>query len=473
MLFNSFVYIILFLPIAVSGYYLLGRCKHPSLSRYLLVAASLIFYTCGGLRFLPLLLLSISINYCLGEGILCSGNGGEKRGRKALLASGIAFNVLLLGAFKYADFFIANINALAHSNMAPLGLAMPLAISFYTFRQIAFLVDCYRGDAIQGSFMDYCLFVSFFPSLIAGPIVRHREIMPQFAQDNGQKIDYRNLSLGLTVFFLGLVKRVVIADTFGLWADAGFVPGSSYTFIEAWASSLSYTFQIYFDFSGYTDMAIGSAYFFNIRLPFNFDSPYKALTIQDFWRRWHITLSRFLRDFIYIPLGGNRKGEAWIYVNLMITFLIGGLWHGAGWTFVLWGGLHGLALVIYRLWHRWGVRLPMLAAGFITFNFVNIAWVFFRAESIRDALSLLKGMSGLTGLTGGTLFAQIKGKQELFSMVILTVTLAILFFVKNTNGIPERFAPTRFRLACQVAIILLGLLFLNSILPKEFIYFDF
>ncbi len=474
MLFNSFIYIFVLLPVAVSGYFLLGRNKHIPLSRYLLVAFSLLFYGYGGLHYLPVLLFSVGINYCIGAGILRYGNTVEAGIKKGLLTSGIVFNILFLGGFKYSDFFIANINALAHPGMAPLGLIMPLAISFYTFQQIAYLVDCYRGDAQKSSFRDYCLFVTFFPQLIAGPILRQREIMPQFDHPDQSRVDYRNLSLGLTIFFIGLAKRVVIADTFGLWADAGFGPGASYTFVEAWITSLSYTFQIYFDFSGYTDMAIGSAYFFNIRLPFNFDSPYRALNIQDFWRRWHITLSRFLKDYIYIPLGGNRKGEARIYGNLLITFLIGGIWHGAGWTFVLWGALHGLACVIYHMWHKWGVRLPKLLAGFITFNFINIAWVFFRAESIGDALNVLKAMFGFTAtLSGGILFENISGKQQNFTWLILVVSLVTIFFMNNTNSIPERFQPTRWRLAYGVAIILLGLLFLNSTMPREFIYFDF
>lgn len=473
MLFNSFAYIFVLLPFAVSGYLLLGRFKNLPFSRYFLIAVSLLFFAYGGVYSLPYLLVSIVVNYLVGEGILRRRNAGDESVGKVFLACGVIFNVLFLGAFKYADFFITNINALSSSRIAPLGIVMPLAISFYTFKQIAYIVDCHRGDARKSSLSEYCLFVTFFPQLIAGPIVRQREIMPQFDQVRQTGIDYRNLTLGLTIFSLGLVKRVVIADTFGLWADAGFAAGASHTFLEAWISSLSYTFQIYFDFSGYTDMAIGSAYFFNIRLPFNFDSPYKAVNIQDFWRRWHITLSSFLRDYIYIPLGGSRNGEARVYANLMITFLIAGLWHGAGWTFVMWGGMHGLACGIYRMWHRWGFKLPKLLAGFITFNFINIAWVFFRAGSIRDALDILRAMFGLTVFSGGSLFENISGKQQNITWVILVISLATMFFMKNTNGIPERFKPTRWRLAFQVAVILLGLLFLNSTMPKEFIYFDF
>lgn len=443
------------------------------LSRCMLAAVSLLFFICGGLHSLPHLLASIGGNYVLGRGILRYGDGAGAGMRKGLLAGGIVFNVLFLGIFKYADFFATNIGLLTPSGIAPLGLVMPLAISFYTFQQIAYLVDCYRGDAVKSSFLDYCLFVTFFPQLIAGPILRQRELMPQFGPTSHTAIDYRNLSIGLAIFSLGLVKRVVFADTFGLWADAGFSAGATHTFVEAWISSLSYTFQIYFDFSGYTDMAIGSAYFFNIRLPFNFDSPYKALSIQDFWRRWHITLSRFLRDYIYIPLGGNRRVEARVYSNILITFLIGGLWHGAGWTFLLWGALHGVASIIQRLWHRWGLRLPKVLAWLITFNFINFAWVFFRAESLRDALEVIKAMCGLTVFSGGALFEHISGKQQNFTWLILVVSVVTVFFMKNTNSIPDRFVPTGWRLAYQVAVILTGLLFLNSMMPSEFIYFDF
>lgn len=473
MLFNSFTYIFVLLPAAIAGYFLLGRCKYSPLSRYFLLAVSLLFYIYGGLQYLPSLIFSIGINYGVGEAILRYGNTVKADGKKILLVVGAVFNILFLGVFKYADFFVANINDFIKAEIAPLKLIMPLAISFYTFQQIAYLVDCYRGDAQKSSLLDYCLFITFFPQLIAGPILRQREIMPQLNQFLLPKIDYKNFTLGFVLFSFGLVKCVVFADTFGLWADSGFKYGVSYTFTEAWISSLSYTFQIYFDFSGYTDMAIGSAYFFNIRLPFNFNSPYKAINIQDFWRRWHITLSRFLRDYIYIPLGENRKSEIVTCGNILITFLIGGLWHGAGWTFILWGAMHGLAYVIYRIWQRWDVKLPKLIAGFITFNFINISWVFFRSESVKDAMNMLKAMIGFTTFTGGILFENISGKQKDFGWIIFVISLIVIFFMKNTNSLTERFQPTHWRLAYQVAIILLGLLFLNSIMPKEFIYFDF
>lgn len=251
-----------------------------------------------------------------------------------MLILGIMANIALLGYFKYSDFFIENINDVFKTNMALLNLTLPLAISFFTFQQIAYLVDSYKGKTQEYDVVNYAVFVTFFPQLIAGPIVHHKEMMPQFAYASNNRINAENISRGLFIFAIGLFKKVVIADTFAIYANEGFDVAKVLSFYEAWATSLSYTFQLYFDFSGYTDMAIGLALLFNIVLPFNFNSPYKALNIQDFWRRWHMTLSRFLRDYIYIPLGGNRKGTVLTYRNLMATFVIGGLWHGAAWTFV-------------------------------------------------------------------------------------------------------------------------------------------
>jgi len=278
-------------------------------------------------------------------------------------------------------------------------ITLPLAISFFTFQQIAYLIDSYRKETKEYDFLNYALFVTFFPQLIAGPIVHHKEMMPQFASKWNLIKNYKNIALGIFIFSIGLFKKVVIADTFAQWSNHGFDVAKSLNLYEAWATSLSYTFQLYFDFSGYTDMAIGAALLFNIKIPINFNSPYKATSIQDFWRRWHITLSRFLRDYIYIPLGGNRKGKFKTYNNLMVTFLIGGIWHGAGWMFVIWGLLHGMALVIQKIWNEMGFKMHMFLAWFITFNFLNITWVFFRAKEWNDALKVLKGMFGQTGIS--------------------------------------------------------------------------
>jgi D-alanyl-lipoteichoic acid acyltransferase DltB (MBOAT superfamily) len=271
-------------------------------------------------------------------------------------------------------------------------ILLPLGISFFTFTQIAYLVDSYRGEAKEYDFLNYALFVTFFPHLIAGPILHHRDMMSQFASRWTLAVRYRNIIPGLFIFSIGLFKKVVIADTFAIWANTGFDGGKTLYFFSAWATSLSYTFQLYFDFSGYCDMAIGASLLFNIWLPINFNSPYKALDIQDFWRRWHMTLSRYLRDYLYIPLGGNRCSTGRVYFNLMATFVLGGLWHGASWMFIIWGALHGAALVTHRVWKSLDWRLPKFAAWFLTFGFINLSWVFFRAKTFDDAHRVIGGM---------------------------------------------------------------------------------
>ena len=394
MLFNSYEFIFAFLPLSFFIYFFLLEKRLVTGAKGFLVFASLFFYSWWNIAYLPLILSSMLFNYVVGNSL----NENFKKVRihkKYLLTFGIVSNLTLLGYFKYTDFFLENFNLAFDGSVPLLHLALPLAISFFTFQQIAYLVDSYRGETAEYDFLNYALFVTFFPQLIAGPIVHHAEMMPQFASKWNLVKNYKNIATGLFIFSIGLFKKVVIADTFAKWATAGFDHAEVLNLIEAWATSLSYTFQLYFDFSGYTDMAIGAALLFNIKLPINFNSPYKALDIQDFWRRWHITLSRFLRDYIYIPLGGNRKGSFRTYTNLLATFILGGIWHGAGWTFVFWGFLHGMALVIHRGWKALGFNMPKVLAWFITFNFINIAWVFFRAKEWEDALKVLNGMFSL------------------------------------------------------------------------------
>ncbi|WP_313305730.1 MBOAT family O-acyltransferase, partial [Stutzerimonas balearica] len=345
MLFNSPEFILFFLPITFIIYTALDRQGLYAPARLFLVTSSLFFYGWWNIAYLPLLIGSVLVNFGIGTQLNSAALRQKFMWRKALLAGGITANLAVLAYFKYADFLIGNLNTAFDTPFALPEIVLPLAISFFTFQQIAYLVDNYRTGETEQSFVNYALFISFFPQLIAGPIVHHKEMMPQFALRTGVQELYRNISLGLFIFSIGLFKKVILADTFAQWATLGFDEKSTLGFLEAWMTSFSYTFQLYFDFSGYTDMAIGAALLFNIRLPINFNSPYKALTIQDFWRRWHITLSRFLRDYLYIPLGGNRGGQWRTCINLMITFILGGLWHGAGWMFVCWGALHGAALV--------------------------------------------------------------------------------------------------------------------------------
>lgn len=391
MLFNSFEYILLFLPVTFFIYFFLNQKRLTVASRGFLVCASLFFYSWWNPIYLPLILLSVLFNYVIGSS-LSKEKEHKKVNAKTLLTIGIMANVGLLGYFKYADFFISNVNFALGSDISLLHLGLSLAISFFTFQQIAYLVDSYRGETHEYDFLNYAVFVCFFPQLIAGPIVHHKEMMPQFANIRNKVINYKNITAGLFIFSIGLCKKVLIADTFAIWATHGFDNAQILNFGEAWATSLSYTFQLYFDFSGYADMAIGCALLFNIKIPINFNSPYKAVDIQDFWRRWHITLSNFLKDYIYIPLGGNKLGNFRTYTNLMATFVIGGVWHGAGWTFVFWGFLHGLALVVHRVWKQLGFGINKIVAWFITFNFVNFSWVFFRAKDWDDAFKVLNGM---------------------------------------------------------------------------------
>jgi len=412
-------------------------------------------------------------NYIIGNSLnKNSGEGHHKFSKKTLLTFGILFNIALLGYFKYSDFFIENFNLAFNTNAELLHLALPLAISFFTFQQISYLVDSYKQETKEYDFLNYALFVTFFPQLIAGPIVHHKEMMPQFAKTRNKIKNYKNIALGLFIFSIGLFKKVVIADTFAVWATQGFDVATTLNLFEAWATSLSYTFQLYFDFSGYTDMAIGAALLFNIKLPINFNSPYKATDIQDFWRRWHITLSRFLKDYIYIPLGGNRKGEFRTYNNLMATFIIGGIWHGAGWTFVFWGFLHGLALVIHRAWSKLGFKIWTWLAWLITFNFINIAWVFFRAKEWDDAVKVLSGMVNFNMIGSIKSLLNFGGdKIDNVFTLLLFFSIFIILKLKNTNELMNNFKPNALNIILMSLSFAFAFLSFNKI--SEFLYFNF
>lgn len=378
---------------------MLNNCRLIAAGKCWLVACSLFFYGYWDISYIPLLLGSILFNFIIGGAVNPYTKKNRFRiSRKILLSIAITVNLIFLGYFKYTNFFIDNINYLADTELSFRHIVLPLGISFYTFTQIAFIVDSFRGQAKEYDFINYTLFVTFFPHLIAGPILHHKEMMTQFRSKWTWAINYRNIFMGLFIFSIGLFKKIIIADNFAVYADRGFTPGAPQDFLSSWATSLSYTFQLYFDFSGYCDMAIGAALLFNIWLPLNFNSPYKSINIQDFWRRWHITLGRYLRDYIYIPLGGNRNSHARIYGNLLATFMLGGLWHGASWMFIIWGALHGGALIIHRWWKEREYSMPKSIAWFVTFLFVNVAWVFFRAHSIEDAKRILYGMGNISSL---------------------------------------------------------------------------
>ncbi|MBN1794139.1 MAG: MBOAT family protein [Candidatus Omnitrophica bacterium] len=412
MLFNSYEFIFLFLPVVLIGFFGIGRLKNHRAAILWLVAASLFFYGWWNPVYLCLILGSIVFNYTIGAGLASECAPSNRFRKKIFFVTGITGNLLLLCYFKYAHFFLDTVNALTGTGFHLGKIVLPLAISFFTFQQIAYLADVYRGETYERNFLHYCLFVTFFPQLIAGPIVHHKEVLPQFAKNTIYKVNHERLALGITIFCIGLFKKVVLADGIAAYASPVFAAAehtATLTFLEAWCGTLAYTFQIYFDFSAYSDMAIGLGQMFDIRLPLNFHSPYKALSIIEFWKRWHITLSRFLRDYLYIPLGGNRKGSPRRYLNILVTMVLGGLWHGAGWTFVIWGTLHGVYIVANHLWRTvfrslkgsgaavsswWERALSHLT----TFTAVVIAWVFFRAESFTGAVNMLAAMSGKNGI---------------------------------------------------------------------------
>ncbi|MEK4994051.1 MBOAT family O-acyltransferase [Paenibacillus sp. FSL H7-0918] len=448
-----------FLPIVLAGYFILNRLRLTLCAKVWLTLASLVFYGYWNIKYVPLILISILFNYVMSHFIHTT----TAKRRRPLLIFSLSTNILLLGYYKYTDFFIENWNEVTASNLSLHHLILPLGISFFTFTQIAYLVDVYRNQAREYNLLNYTLFVTFFPHLISGPILHHKDMMPQFDKLRNKVWNWNNIRKGTLFFSIGLGKKVILADTLAGYADNGFAAATY--FVDSWVAILSYTLQIYYDFSGYTDMAIGIALLFNIHLPQNFNEPYRAISIRDFWRRWHITLSHFLRDYIYIPLGGNRK-SFWISIrNVIITFLLGGFWHGAGWLFILWGLLHGVGQAVEKCWGRWGFSLPKWLSWLLTFIFVNITWVFFRAEHISQAFRLLKGMSGLNGVS-------MQSIGSLKWAIILILILMTIILWNPLHLLNKRNFQYSWKTAFVMAfIIMFSLLFFNRI--TTFLYFNF
>ena len=498
MLFNSYGFIFLYLPVVLLGFFQLSRVSHAFAAGWL-AAASLFFYGWWNPIYVGLLLGSIVCNYSFGLWISKANVRHDASGKRNLLVIAIAANLLLLSYYKYANFFLGAVNSVVGSHLSLGEIILPLGISFFTFTQIAFLVDTYQGKVKEYNFTHYTLFVTYFPHLIAGPVLHHKEMMPQFAHASTYRFNYENMAVGLAIFFIGLFKKVVLADGIAEFVGPIFnapSAGIQLTFIEAWGGALCYTLQLYFDFSGYSDMAIGLSRMFGIVLPLNFHSPYKSVNVIEFWRRWHMTLSRFLRDYLYIPLGGNRNGVSRRYMNLIATMLLGGLWHGAGWTFIVWGGLHGLYLTINHGWHALRRKLgqdpsqslskPMhMASVFFTFLLVTMAWVFFRADTFEHALVISQAMLGVNGFV-------IHGTNELVNHVLarntLLVELLLIWLMPNTQQIMQRFRPAldvpsstnttwliwemNYRWAAiNVLIAMIGLMNISEL--SQFIYFQF
>lgn len=515
MLFNSFGFLLLFLPVTLALFFLLARRSHQ-LAAVWLGLASLFFYGWWDYRYLPLLLASIVSNYGLGWRIA---HTEQVKARRWLMLA-IAANLFLLAYFKYADFYIGSVNYLTNQQIPALHIVLPIGISFFTFTQIAFLVDTYQGKVKEYRFVHYLLFVTYFPHLIAGPVLHHKEMMPQFGDALTYRWSAQNMAVGLSIFVIGLAKKVLIADSLAVHASFFFDQTDSPSLLLAWGGVLAYSFQLYFDFSGYSDMAIGLSRMFGVKLPLNFNSPYKAGNIIEFWRRWHMTLSRFLRDYLYIAMGGNQKGAFRRYANLMSTMMLGGLWHGAGWNFVIWGTLHGSYLMINHAWLNLAGRLGLplnsalwrLLSLILTFIAVCFAWVFFRAADLDRAMVIARGMLALQGVTlPESIAAQLGGLRATLESLGVTFYLgggtrfmqtfswvalagAIAFLLPNTQQIMEKFEPaldyqsgrdsaTGF-MARHLSwlpdlkwAVWLGLLLVASLLllnrPSEFLYFQF
>ena len=477
MLFNSYVFMLAFLPLTLLIYFLLGRLpERIQLNKLFLVLASFVFYGYNNPSYVPIIVGSILVNYVLSQMMLAS---KKKIIRLPLMLLGLGLNLGVLFYFKYHDFFADNMNAFFGTNFALYRLALPLGISFFTFQQLSYVIDSYRRTVPRYNILDYALFVTFFPQLVAGPIVLHSEIVPQFADEKNRHFNFDNFAPGLYAFALGLFKKVIVADTFGIAVEAGFADALSLNTVEAWFVAIGYTLQLYFDFSGYCDVATGVGLMFNIKIPLNFNSPYKSMNIQEFWRRWHITLSRFLTNYIYFPLGGSRKGAVRTCVNLMIVFLASGLWHGAGWLFLLWGLMHGAASVLYRIFRKQYDALHPALQWLMTFGFVIVAWVFFRATSMADALAIVKSMlmmdfgpirSSITSafaLPGGIR----PGYNAIFMMAWYVLSLFACLGMKNTYEKTMAFKPTLLNAFMTVILILYVTLSLSNV--SVFLYFNF
>lgn len=389
MLFNSYVFILFFMPVTLIGYYLLNHYEHEKMAHIFLIGASWFFYAYFHVNYLFILLGSILFNYFI---VIAMKRSGSALWKRTALWLGIAGNIGLIFYYKYFAFFLENMNSLFSVSIPVKNILMPLGISFFTFQQISYLIDSYRGETINYSFVDYVLFVSFFPQLVAGPIVTHSEIIPMFHEKSRKKISQEELAKGIFFFSAGLFKKVIIADTLGIGADWGFASPLELSGADTLLVSLMYTLQIYFDFSGYCDMAYGIAKMFHLDLPVNFNSPYKAVSIADFWKRWHMSLTRFLTKYVYIPLGGNRKGACRTYINIFLVFLISGIWHGAAWTYILWGILHGVAQCLYRFFRKIWDRVPKILACCATFIYLDVTFIMFRAASVSDAMSMFKNI---------------------------------------------------------------------------------
>lgn len=479
MLFNSYFFLLIFLPLVWSGYHILLRMGHLCLAKVLLVVGSLYFYGYFKPSYIFILIISLGLNY-----LLCREMWGAhgSAARKLFLTAGCVLNVGILVYFKYTGFILENCNLFLGTSFEKFSVLLPLGISFYTFQQLSFLVDTYSGKNRQINFTDYALFVTFFPQLIAGPIVLPGEMLPQFNDASRQKINWENMCVGLFLFACGLIKKCFVADTLSIMANTGFDSSTPLNFSEAWIVSFSYTFQLYYDFSGYCDMAMGIGKFFNVDLPLNFNSPYKSTDFQAFWRKWHMTLGRFMMNYLYIPMGGNRKGPYRTLLNLFIVFIISGIWHGAGWTYLIFGGIHGLGILVHRLWRRVcdavrpGLKIPTIPAIIFTFLLVNVSLVIFRSTTLKRAWEIICSMGDIDNIVWISRSFR-KGIEDYgfdkdFLFVMLVGAAVFVFSSPNCAQMCEKLKSHPYiRMVLTILFFVIGFLCVGRVSP--FLYFNF
>lgn len=477
MLFNSYEFIFGFLPAVLAGYFLLGRTKKSRWANVWLLAMSLLFYSYWNIKYLPLLLCSIIANY------ICSGYIMKYRQQEMVAACkfsfilGLVFNIGLLCFFKYMDFFIANINWVAGSEIGLLHIILPLGISFFSITQLVYLVDCYEGVTKSRDFLDYSLFVCFFPHLLAGPILYHKPMMKQFADESNRRVNWENISRGATLFVIGLGKKVIIADSFIVYVQTGFAHPQELTFLTGWLTTVCYCFQLYFDFSGYSDMAVGLARMMNIDIPINFNSPYRAKNLINYWSRWHMSLTNTITSYLYTPIlrSFQKMSFAQAMFATFMAMFIAGIWHGAGWTFVVFGTMHAAGLVVNHIWKHFHLWMPTFLSRIITLSWVAVALVFFRAEDISSACGVLTAMAGTQGIAppnmqiSQTSFSIFWGD---FPVIAFIIGAILICFAPNSNEIAKKLQPSHYWKAVMLAtVFVLALLHLRTM--TEFLYFQF
>ena len=488
MLFNSYIFIFMFLPITLLLYFGFNKIKKYEIAKLVLVIASLYFYAYFNVKYLFIIVASILINYLFNRIFRKLKN---KNFRRILLIIGVAFNIGMIFYYKYYDFVISTINSLASTNFNLINVMLPLGISFFTFQQMAYVIDSYKGEVKDYTLLDYSLFVTFFPQLIAGPITLYSEMIPQFEDEKNKNFNSENFSKGLLAFSFGLAKKVLIADTFAIVANYVFANPTDTNSTNLILGMLSYTFQIYFDFSGYCDMALGLGYMFNIKLPINFNSPYKSHSVVEFWKRWHMTLTRFFTKYIYIPLGGSRKGKIRTYINVFIVFLASGIWHGANFTFILWGILHGIASILNRIFKNVIEKTNEVFNWICTFLFINFTWVIFRADSISDALNIIKHILKLNfgpinsnildafTLPEFTMITDLLGRKAwiaenyntLYLLIFFTFAFFAILCMKNTQERVEEFKPSTRNAIISAVLLVMSIISLSGV--STFLYFNF